>query len=167
MRNLMIILCVGILFFGCVNVETALKTMDGLNYLNYKDLKDRVDYDNTIQLPNNDELQQIILEAKPNIYAILNKVACSGSEEYIKKVLFQFSPNNSETQIKFPFNDIVDENNQCLNVTKIYDFSSIDNRKLNFLSTFTTEKQKNINVQIILIKEENRWCLQNLNKLSI
>ncbi|MFY9142964.1 hypothetical protein [Sulfuricurvum sp.] len=161
------ILVMAIIFTGCSQTKTALKMMDGLNYVSVHDLQDRVHYDQTAQLPNNPELLQIIDEAQPTVYGVLNKAVCSGSEKYLKGALFSFTPNETNAEIEFPFGDIVAENNICLDVTKIYDFSSTDENELRFSATLTSEKQKNIAVQIDLVKEEGRWCLQSFRKLMI
>lgn len=158
-------LTMAIMFTGCSQTKTALKMMDGLNYVSIHDLQDRVNYDKTAQLPNNTKLLQIIDEAQPTVYGVLNKAVCSGSEKYLKAALFSFTPNETKAEIEFPFGDIVAENNSCLEVTKIYDFSSADETKLRFSATLTSEKQKNIPVQVNLLKEEGRWCLQSFRKL--
>lgn len=155
-----------IMFTGCSQTKTALKMMDGLNYLSIHDLQDRVNYDQTAQLPNDTKLMQIIDDAQPTVYGVLNKAVCSGSEKYLKATLFSFTPNETKAEIEFPFGDIVTENNKCLDVTKIYDFSSKDETELKFSATLTSEKQKNITVQVDLLKEEGRWCLHSFRKLT-
>lgn len=159
------ILVMALMLTGCSQTKTALKMMDGLNYVSVHDLQDRVNYDQTAQLPNDAKLLQIINDAQPTIYGVLNKAVCSGSEKYLKGALFSFTPNETKSEIEFPFGEIVAENNICLNVTKIYDFSSTDDTELKFSATLTSEKQKNIPVQVNLLKEESRWCLQSFRKL--
>ncbi len=160
------ILVIVIMVTGCSQTKTALKMMDGLNYVSVHDLQDRVNYDNTAQLPSDAKVLQIINDAQPTIYGVLNKAVCSGSEKYIKASLFSFTPNETKAEIEFPFGDIVADNSSCLDVTKIYDFSSPDTNRLSFSATLTSEKQKNINVDVGLIKEEGRWCLQRFKKAA-
>ncbi len=159
------IIVMTVMFTGCSQTKTALKMMDGLNYVNIHDLQDRVNYDKTAQLPKNIKLLQIIDEAQPTVYGVLNKAVCSGSEKYIKAALFSFTPNETKAEIEFPFGDIVAENSKCLDVTKIYDFTGTDDTKLKFSATLISEKQKNISVEVSLIKEEGRWCLHSFRKL--
>lgn len=165
MKTAVWILTIAIMFSGCSQTKTALKMMDGLNYVSIHDLQDRVNYDKTAQLPNDAKLLQIIDEAQPTVYGVLNKAVCSGSEKYLKATLFSLTPNQTKAEIEFPFGDIVTENNKCLDVTKIYDFSNTNDTNLRFLAILTSEKQKNISVQVNLIKEEGRWCLQSFRKL--
>lgn len=140
--------------------------MDGLNYVSIHDLQDRVHYDKTAQLPDDVKLLHIIDEAQPTVYSVLNKAVCSGSEKYLKATLFSLTPNETKAEIEFPFNDILAENSSCLNVTKIDHFSSTDDTKLIFSATLTSDNQKNIDVQVDLLKEEGRWCLQRFRKTS-
>lgn len=159
------IIVMAIMLAGCSQTKTALKMMDGLNYVSIHDLQDRVNYDKTAQLPNDTKLMQIINDAQPTVYGVLNKAVCSGSEKYLKATLFSFTPNNTEAEIEFPFGEIMAENNKCLDVTKIYDFTSTDETKLRYSATLTSKNQKNITVQIELLKEEGRWCLHSFRKL--
>lgn len=165
MKTSIWILVMAIMFTGCSQTQTALKMMDGLNYLSVHDLQDRVHYETTAQLPKDEVLMQTIDEAQPIVYGVLNKAVCSGSEKYIKAALFSFTPNETKAEIEFPFGDILTENNSCLDVTRIYDFTSTDETKLRFSATLTSEKQNNITVEVNLIKEEGRWCLQSVRKL--
>lgn len=166
MKVSVLIIVMAIMLAGCSQTKTALKMMDGLNYVSIHDLQDRVNYDKTAQLPNDAKLLQVIDEAQPTVYGVLNKAVCSGSEKYLKAALFSFTPNETKAEIEFPFGDIVAENDICLDVTKIYDFSSTDESELKFSATLTSEKQKNITVQVDLLKEEGRWCLQSFRKMT-
>lgn len=159
-------LVMAMILSGCSQTQTALKMMDGLNYVSMHDLQDRVHYDQTAQLPSDAKLLQIMDEAQPTVYSVLNKAVCSGSEKYLKATLFSLTPNETKAEIEFPFNDILTENSSCLNVIKIENFSSTEDTKLSFSATLTSEKQKNINVDVDLIKEDGRWCLQRFSKIS-